>query len=197
VTLAIPRKIFKTSNLSPKYSRIRTYWVIFPVWLQHCFSSCPCKILIPGGLSDAERRHTSQNIVKEGLTRKIFRNKDLAGRVSDWARCRSRMILRCKCARFHCALLVARVKVGCHEEYDFGCGKATSRGAVAGPPFASLDVGSCSGLRLHRSECSPTLSPQNARRQRVGQPGFPKADAMPQVRWLWLCKSARRQKRQP
>jgi hypothetical protein len=36
------------------------------------------KILIPSELRDTDRRRASQNIVKERLTRKIFRNKDLA-----------------------------------------------------------------------------------------------------------------------
>ena|SRR5665811_233805 len=37
------------------------------------------KILIPSELRDADRQRASQNVVKERLTRKIFRNKDLAG----------------------------------------------------------------------------------------------------------------------
>ena len=37
------------------------------------------KILIPSELRDADRQPASQNIVKERLTRKIFRNNDLAG----------------------------------------------------------------------------------------------------------------------
>ena len=32
-------------------------------------------------------------------------------------------ILRCKCARYDCALLVGRVKVECHKDVEFGCGK--------------------------------------------------------------------------
>jgi len=41
------------------------------------------KILILGGLRSASCKHASQNIVKEGLTRKIFQNKDLA---RPWSR---------------------------------------------------------------------------------------------------------------
>ena len=40
------------------------------------------KILISGELSDDRRQYASQNIVKERLTRKIFRNKGLASRES-------------------------------------------------------------------------------------------------------------------
>src|SRR5438309_8858275 len=65
-----------------------------------------------------------QNIVKEGLTRKVFWNRDLAG--SD---CRpglevsAALTLRCECARVHCALSTARVKVIRHMEGEWGCGK--------------------------------------------------------------------------
>jgi len=68
----------------------------------------------------------SQNIVKEGLTRKVFRNKELAGKTPRlWIPanpfCSDR--LRCECAQCHCGFLVARVKVGCHNESNFRCGK--------------------------------------------------------------------------
>jgi hypothetical protein len=32
-----------------------------------------------------------------------------------------------QCARYDCALLVARVKVGCHMDGEFGCGKVLTR----------------------------------------------------------------------
>jgi len=32
-----------------------------------------------------------------------------------------------QCARYYCALLVARVKVGCHKKCDFSCGKVPTR----------------------------------------------------------------------
>ena len=80
------------------------------------------KLRIPAG------QHASQNIVKEGVTRKIFQNKDLAGKVVDpKTGSYRRTILRCKCARFHCAVLISRVKVGCHKECDFRCGKVLRR----------------------------------------------------------------------
>jgi len=58
-----------------------------------------------------------QNIVKEGLTRKIFWNKDLAHLGPGLSSCPPKN-LRCKCARFHCSLSISRVKVGCHKECD-------------------------------------------------------------------------------
>ena len=69
-----------------------------------------------------------QSIVKEELTRKVFQNIDLAGpdcRLDLGAS--GGMILRCKCARVHCALFVARVKVVRHMEGELGCGKVRAR----------------------------------------------------------------------
>src|SRR5438309_6215487 len=70
-----------------------------------------------------------QNIVKEGLTRKVFWNRDLAG-----PDCRpglevsAAMTLRCECARVHCALSTARVKVIRHMDGEWGCGKGWGSG---------------------------------------------------------------------
>jgi len=70
------------------------------------------------------RASALQSIVKEGLTRKVFRSKDLAGQD-----CRSgaslQTICYAKCARVHCALFSARVKVIGHMDGEFGCGKVT------------------------------------------------------------------------
>lgn len=69
-------------------------------------------------------RSPPQNIVKEQLTRKIFRDKDLASPiVSDRMLSVSPEGLRCECARCHCALLVARVKVVRHIGVNFGVEK--------------------------------------------------------------------------
>jgi hypothetical protein len=74
LTLIVGGKIFKTNKLHAKYSIIRTYRRI--CWPER-FADLR-KILISIELHDAHRRDASQNIVKERLTRKIFRNKDLA-----------------------------------------------------------------------------------------------------------------------
>jgi hypothetical protein len=64
-------------------------------------------------------RHSSQNIVKDGITRKIFRNKDLAGRGLGSGFGAQSDVLRCNWARCYCALLVVTVKVVRHKGCDF------------------------------------------------------------------------------
>ena len=79
-------------------------------------------------------------VLSKNLTRKVFQKKDLLDGQSrhavsnvsyDVAKPGSsgrpsvnRKILWCECARYDCALLVASVKVGCHKDGEFGCGKA-------------------------------------------------------------------------
>ena len=38
-----------------------------------------------------------------------------------------------QCAHYNCALLVGRVKVECHRNEEFGCGKALTRSRVDSP----------------------------------------------------------------
>ena len=76
--LAMPRKIFKTRNLHIKYSKTRTCCALFGGLTANVFQISFPKISIPGWLGDSDLRFALQNIVKEGLTRKIFRNKGLA-----------------------------------------------------------------------------------------------------------------------
>jgi hypothetical protein len=70
------------------------------------------------------RASALQSIVKEGLTRKVFRSKDLAGQDCRSWRISPNDLLR-ECARVHCALFSPTVKVIGHMEGEFGCGKAT------------------------------------------------------------------------
>ena len=71
-----------------------------------------------------------QTIVKERVTRKVFWNIDLTGRsLSACFGAGWQNDLRCECARVHCALFMAWVKVIGHMEGEPGCGKIRPRSA--------------------------------------------------------------------
>jgi hypothetical protein len=67
------RKILKIEGLEAKYSGIKGYRVIVPLSVKD-LKTLWCKLMIPCDLHHANRQHTSQTIVKERLTRKVFRN---------------------------------------------------------------------------------------------------------------------------
>jgi hypothetical protein len=58
------------------------------------------------------------------------------------------MILRCDWARFHCELLVARVKVGCHSEYDLAVEKSDAESSLACQPFAKCTTRRHAAIKL-------------------------------------------------
>lgn len=54
------------------------------------------------------------------------------------------MILRCECARFYFARFVARVKVGCHKEFDLSVEKLSrSRGLMSSLRSGLPNVDAC------------------------------------------------------
>ena len=70
---ATPRKIFKTSDLHAKYSKVMTCWKIFAVVSETFFLALVRKILIPGVLRDADA----------SVPRKILSKKDLHAKYSE------------------------------------------------------------------------------------------------------------------
>jgi hypothetical protein len=97
----------------------------FRLRVETFFVNNPRKVFKASTLSVRYPGCCLQSIVKERLTRKVFWNIDLVGpdcRPGLDVSCG--MILRCECARVHCALFTARVKVIRHMEGEWGCGKA-------------------------------------------------------------------------
>jgi hypothetical protein len=103
-------------------------------------------MLNPGSLRDSYPRFCLQNIVKEGLTRKIFRNKDLRHQISEFQGFQVKLGLAClenllaaelawlfsspvDCgatgARFHCEPSISSVKVVRHKELNISWGKVS------------------------------------------------------------------------
>jgi hypothetical protein len=72
------RKILQINNLRAKYSKIRSCGVVCGCECEKYFLSKLRKILITGRLWTQGSPGGSQNIVKEGLTRKIFQDRELA-----------------------------------------------------------------------------------------------------------------------
>ena len=88
------------------------------------------------------------------------------------------MILRCDWARFYCELLVARVKVGCHSEYDFCCGKNPMRSRRwRASPFATCTTRRHAAIKLAERPPVAGFGPE------VFTKGFPLAVAAPKVRF--------------
>jgi hypothetical protein len=124
-----------SQSIQSRYFRGKVFWIkgLTGFALQHFFLTQVRKVFKVKCLGFNTPNCSPQSIVKEQLTRKVFRNRDLAGsdcgpssgwllRAEFWA-APGGIALRCECARVHCALFMATVKVVRHIEAELDCGK--------------------------------------------------------------------------
>ena len=105
---------------------------ISAIWA-HIFSITPCKSLILLLVTRADRRFDWQILAYKEVTRKIFRNKELAEYL--WKDAGLKMVAEFGRMKQVCAFGFREVKVVRHNDSDRSCGKA-DKASGGGREFA-------------------------------------------------------------